>query len=218
MVFASLAVWALPQTAIGAVEDDLSYLGYSRELTDFAKKNLARPDNSPSPQPPQPDAYKETPVMKDADAVQEQLTELGYTRSLTPETPSNVEESKARLHQFWNSLNDTHAAKHEPLPAEFKEELKSHLTNSLTEAGFQVKQFDLIDVPNEPKVRGVVRVTRPVKSKNPYKEIQQSLSQIKDICMEGSTLDGVTYLSELTSFVAENPQNKYYYEKAVLHP
>jgi len=82
-------------------------------------------------------------------------------------------------------------------------------------------QLSLVDLPEgslKNTLRAIVRVTRPLKTRNSYKEIQSSLAEIKKLCMEAGTIDGVVYLSEMTTFVAENPRNNYYYEKTILNP
>ncbi|MBI3039630.1 hypothetical protein HYY75_11410 [bacterium] len=63
-----------------------------------------------------------------------------------------------------------------------------------------------------------MRVVRPLTTANGYQEIQSSLSEIKTLCLGVSTIDGVRYLNELTTFIAENPRNKYFYEKTILNP
>ena len=64
-------------------------------------------------------------------------------------------------------------------------------------------------------MRAVVRVVKPMK-RGSYSEVQTRLNDIKEICTKAATIDGHCMLSEMTTFVAENPKNNYYYEKTIL--
>ena len=103
----------------------------------------------------------------------------------------------------------------------FKQDLQKRMTDALTGAGYTVKQLTLLDMPANlgvPQARAVIRVVRPIKTKNPYREIQNSLAEVKTSCLNAATIEGVLYPGEMTTFLAENPQNNYFYEKTILNP
>lgn len=207
-----------PMAGFAAVEDELKYLGYSSELSDMANDAYAKTHKEA---PATPEVVKAPTIMDEADAVKEQLAELGRSRSLTPETSVNSEESQTKLDAFWNKMA---VGKSEPIvimQEELRTQLRDALTQALVSSGYEIKQLDLIDSPSNlgnPQVRAVIRVVKPIKTKDSYREIQNNLAQIKDSCLQAGTIDGVQYLSELTTFIAVNPKNKYYYEKTVLNP
>ncbi len=210
-----------PVSLLGAAADDMEYLGYSKELREFVteqvKKTHAQPKSGAAPLGMAP----ETGPIDEADAVQEQLTELGRSRSLTPESELAAEQSKARLDEFWTRMGIQPTRDAVTLNDEQKAFLKNRIKTQLEGVGYQVKQVDLIDVPANlgiPQVRGVVRVVRPLTTKNGYREIQNNLAQVKDLCLKAASDDGTQYLCELTTFIAENPKNNYYYEKTILNP
>lgn len=210
----------MPGLARAAVTDDLEYLGYSKELQDFAldkiQKTQAKPQSAAAF-----GMAPETGPIDEATAVQEQLTELGRTRSLTAQTTLSTDETKARLDDFWARMGRRGQKEMPYLSDEQKTMLKNRIRAELEGVGYTIKQIDLIDVPaslDVPQVRGVVRVVRPVTTKNPYREIQNNLAEIKELCLRAATIDGTRYLRELTTFIAENPQNNYYYEKTILNP
>ena len=96
--------------------------------------------------------------------------------------------------------------------------IKSNIAKALTDNGYKIVQLDILPVAEystKNAVRAVVRVTKPMKSGS-YNEVQGRLSSIKDICMNAATIDNHCMLSEMTTFIAENPKNKYYYEKTIL--
>ncbi|HOY66913.1 MAG TPA: hypothetical protein PLP29_08490 [Candidatus Ozemobacteraceae bacterium] len=219
LIAMTAALALCPVVGTAAVEDELKYLGYSDELASFAVDSYDRTHKKPAPTPEE--AAKTPTILDEADAVKEQLTELGRTRSLTPETPVTSEESKTKLDSFWKQMNAGRTETVAPLSEELRGRLKEALMQALTGAGYELKQLDLVDTPanlGNPQVRAVVRVIKPVTSKDSYREIQNNLAQIKDMCLQAGTIDNVQYLSELTTFIAINPRNKYYYEKTVLNP
>jgi len=213
------AIAFCPVTGSAAVEDELRYLGYSGEIASMANESYKRTHKEPTPAP---EAAAANPtILDEADAVKEQLAELGRTRSLTPQTPVASDESKNKLDAFWKQMATPKAETAAPMSDELRARLRDALTQALTGAGYDIKQLDLIDTtPNmdNPQVRAVARVVKPVTSKDSYREIQNNLAQIKDMCLQAGTIDNVQYLSELTTFIAVNPRNKYYYEKTVLNP
>jgi hypothetical protein len=219
VVFVTLVL--SPAASYGALEDEMKYLGYSNEITDYTKENLAKTHSiAPGKENPLGEPAV-SPEMKEANAVQEQLTELGRTRSLTPETPLSVEEARGKLETFWKDMAPVTPPTAPLMSDEQKAFLKDRLTRALMDNGYEVTQMDLIDMPanlGNPQVRAVIRAIRPLKSKDEYREIRNNLGQIKDLGIQAATIDGVLYLSELTTFFAENPRNKYYYAKTILNP
>ena len=88
----------------------------------------------------------------------------------------------------------------------------------MTDNGYKIVQLEVLPVAEystKNAVRAVVRVTKPMKTGS-YNEVQGRLNSIKEICMNAATIDGHCMLSEMTTFIAENPKNKYYYEKTIL--
>ncbi|HOT29951.1 MAG TPA: hypothetical protein PLU72_17375 [Candidatus Ozemobacteraceae bacterium] len=219
MMLVIAAAALCPMAGFAAVEDELKYLGYSSELTDMANDAYSKSHKEAPKAPETP--LKAPSVMDEADAVKEQLAELGRSRSLTPETPVTSAESKTRLDAFWKKMSPEAASPVVAMPEDLRAQLREALTQTLNTAGYEINQLDLIDAPSNlgnPQVRAVIRVVKPLQTKDSYREIQNNLAQIKDACLQAGTIDGILYLSELTTFIAVNPKNKYYYEKTVLNP
>lgn len=194
-----------------ATEGDLKYLGFSQELINEAV--------SVSGMTP----VKTTPPEADIDEatqVKEQLFELGRTRSLAANLEDRSESIRDEVLTYWEHMApDT--AKAEPLSDELKATLASSIRTALENKGYRISQLDLLDLPEgslHNKLRVVVRVSKELKTRDSYKEIQSNLAEVKQACSEAATLDGYNYLSEMTTFVAENPKNNYYYEKTILRP
>ncbi|MBF0499560.1 MAG: hypothetical protein HQM09_05480 [Candidatus Riflebacteria bacterium] len=206
-------------SAFAEVTAEMKYLGYSDELASYAVDRLGG-THKVQPTEPTPPA----PASADIDestAVTEQLAELGRSRNMTPATPDTSADVKTRLGNYWGDIASRSSVDSRMLAPEFKKYLKDCINKALVGAGYDIRQLDLIDAPpnlGTPRVRGVVRVTRPLKTKNAYNEIQNNLGEIKQLCITAGTVDGMCFLCELTSFVTEDPRNKYYYEKAVLNP
>ncbi len=219
MMLVIAAAALCPMAGFAAVEDELKYLGYSSEFTDMAHDAYTK-THKEAPKTPETEAKAPT-VMDEADAVKEQLAELGRSRSLTPETPVASTESKNKLDAFWKKMSPEADSPIVAMPEELRAQLREALTQTLNTAGYEINQLDLIDAPSNlgnPQVRAVIRVVKPLQTKDSYREIQNNLAQIKDACLQAGTIDSVLYLSELTTFIAVNPKNKYYYEKTVLNP
>lgn len=194
-----------------ATEGDLKYLGFSQELINEA---VAVSGMTP---------VKTTPPEADIDEatqVKEQLFELGRTRSLAANLEDRSEAIRDEVLTYWEHMSpDT--SKAEPLSDELKAALATSIRTALENNGYQISQLDLLDLPEgslHNKLRVVVRVSKELKTRDSYKEIQGNLAAVKQICSEAATLDGFNYLSEMTTFVAENPKNNYYYEKTILRP
>jgi len=153
------AIACCPATGSAAVEDELRYLGYSSEIASMADDTYKRTHKETAPTPEA--AAKSPTILDEADAVKEQLAELGRTRSLTPQTPVASEESKNRLDAFWKQMASTKTETAAPMSDELRARLKDAITQALTGAGYDIKQLDLIDTtPNmdNPQVRAVPRV------------------------------------------------------------
>ncbi|OIP27590.1 hypothetical protein AUK22_05360 [bacterium CG2_30_54_10] len=211
----------LPVALYAEYSDDMGYLGYSKDLIDTAHDRISKSHVVPQGGGNGYQATKEETAMDETDAVQEQLTELGRSRSLAPQNNLGGDQVKGKLDEFWAKMGTKPSDENFNLTGEQKNALKARLRTDLEGTGYQVKQIELIDVPTNmgtPQVRGVVRVVRPLKSANSYTEIQNNLSQVKEICTRAATIEGTQYLCELTTFIAENPRNNYYYEKTILNP
>lgn len=194
-----------------ASEGDLRYLGYSQEMIDEA---VTISGMTPiKERQPEPEADEAT-------LVKEQLNELGRTRSLSANFEDRSEVIRDELLTYWEQMSP-HANQAEPLSQELKTVLTNNIKIALENNGYQVTQLDLLDLPEgslHNKLRVVVRVSRELKTRNSYREIQGNLAEVKQICSDAATIEGYNYLSELTTFVAENPRNNYYYEKTILKP
>lgn len=196
----------------GATEGDLKFLGYSNELIN----EVAQATGISLGERKKIDRRN----LDEADAALEQLTELGRTRAISPSFEGRSEEIREEILSYWDRMSPG-SGQFLPLSDELKVQLTSSLRQALEQNHYQIIQLDLVDLPEGSKhdtLRAVVRVTRPVVSRNPYKEIQGYLADVKKICTEAATIDGICYLSEMTTFVAENPKNNYYYEKTILTP
>jgi len=195
-----------------ATEGDLKYLGYSKEMIDEAVAiSGMTPVKSPEIAPDDRD---------EATQVQEQLYELGRTRSLSSNLEDRSENIRDEVLSYWEHMSPN-AGKAEPLSDELKQALAANLRTALENKGYSISQLDLLDLPEgslHNKLRAVIRVSRDLKTRNSYQEIQGNLAEVKQICCEAATIEGYNYLSELTTFVAENPKNNYYYEKTILKP
>ena len=214
------AIIAMAPVVWGSVRGDLNYLGYSEELSDFAIDGLAKTQVKNSNETLDETAGENT-RLSEVDAVQEQLTELGRTRSLQSQDSMQVDEIRDRLDGYWTRMVPAGEQSVPPLASNEREELKSRLYRSLENAGYLVQQLELRDMPANlgiPQVRAIIRVVRKLKSENAYREIQNNLAEVKNISLEAGMVDGIQYLSELTTFIAENPRNRYHYEKTVLNP
>lgn len=201
--------WASP-------EGDLQFLGFSNEMINEVNSVLDI-ENNEFVQTPKNETKKPKDNKTEADYLQEQLVELANSRAITASRKPKSEEIRNKTMDFWMKMQP--ANPNDPVTDDLRSQILAGLRESLTLAGYSIIQLDLLDLPpemRENKFRAVVRVTKPLKTKNSYKEIQNNLREIKEICSIAATINGKNYLSELTTFVAENPKNKYYYEKTIL--
>lgn len=207
-----LAAATLSATCVCASpEGDLKYMGYSQEMVDEVMTATGC------------EPVKQTEDQADPEEATsnlEQLTELGATRSITPSMEDRSGSIRDEILNYWDGMTPT-GKNIQPVSAEIRAQIETGIKTALEGAGYTVVQLSLLDLPEgslKNTLRAVVRVTRPVKTRNAYKEIQASLAEIKKLCNEAATIDGINYLSEMTTFVAENPRNNYYYEKTILNP
>lgn len=208
-----LAASALSATcAFASPEGDLKYMGYSQEMvTEVLSATGCEPART---------SQNQADDQEEANSNLEQLTELGVTRSLSPVLEDRSGAIRDEVLTYWDKMTPNND-NIQPVSAETRAMLENNIKAALEGAGYSVAQLSLLDLPDgslKNKLRAVVRVTRPMKTKNSYKEIQTNLAEIKKLCNEAATIDGVNYLSEMTTFVAENPRNNYYYEKTILRP
>ena len=197
--------------AYASPEGDLKYMGYSQEMV---SEVLSATGCEPATE-----AAAAT-EQDEADSNLEQLTELGVTRSLTPTLEDRSGAIRDEVLTYWDKMSPA-ASNVQPISAETRSLIEANIRTALETAGYSIVQLSLVDLPEgslKNTLRAIVRVTRPLKTRNSYKEIQGNLAEIKKLCMEAGTIDGVVYLSEMTTFVAENPRNNYYYEKTILNP
>lgn len=198
--------------ACASPEGDLKYMGYSQEMVSEVLSATgcepAKPETAPAGE------------QDEADSNLEQLTELGVTRSLTPTLEDRSGAIRDEVLTYWDKMSPANSNV-QPISPETRALLEANIRTALETAGYSIVQLSLVDLPEgslKNTLRAIVRATRPLKTCNPYKEIQGNLAEIKKLCMDAATIDGVVYLSEMTTFVAENPRNNYYYEKTILNP
>lgn len=198
--------------AYASPEGDLKYMGYSQEM-------VSEVLSATGCEPAKPETAAAT-EQNEADANLEQLTELGVTRSLTPTLEDRSGAIRDEVLTYWDKMSPA-ASNVQPISSEIRALIEANVRTALETAGYSIVQLSLVDLPEgslKNTLRAIVRATRPLKTRNSYKEIQGNLAEIKKLCMDAATIDGVVYLSEMTTFVAENPRNNYYYEKTILNP
>jgi hypothetical protein len=196
--------------------DDLKFLGYSENITQeisqaLEETGVVEPDIKVL-------SDNDTQALTEVEAVQEQLYELGVTRGLSAQSIDQSDRLQRELTTFWEDVETTKTP--EKVSAEIKQQIYNNILSDLNKAGYDVLRLEILDLPEgntDQQIRAIVRAVKPLKTKNSYLEIQKNLIQIKAICVKAATIGSMPYLSELTSFVAENPKNKYYYEKTILN-
>jgi hypothetical protein len=156
-------------------------------------------------------------IYSESDAVQEQLTELGYTRGFVSCQPSNTREVRSDVLQYW-SRNGIKNKEIIPLDPALASAVEYNIKSALNNHGYSIIKFELLPTVFPNIMRGDIRVVKPIKAKYAYNEIQQNLAQVKDICVKAATINATCHLSEMTTFIVENPRNNYYYEKTILKP
>lgn len=194
---------------------DMEFLGYSEELMTETMSAITHNEGEDYLAPADP--IEQPQELDEATSLQVQLVELAKTRAIRADLSDRSLEIKTKVDGFWDKMNP----KDESIIATdaLRAQVLAGMREALTLSGYTVIQLELIDLPDgsiKDKFRAIVRATRPLKTKNSYVEIQKSLREIKGICAQAATIEGTNYLSELTTFVAENPKNKYYYEKTIL--
>ena len=201
---------------------EMKYLGYTDEISKYAIEQTGKTHSDPYAGQPTAAKVGKRGQGTEADAVQEQLTELGRTRSLTPAVQTRSEEVKLKVDTYWQNMrNDDPSLIGKTLSPEFKADLHAKMEKALVEAGYTVCNLALLDLPptlGTPQVRAVIRVVKPIQAADSYQEIQANLIAVKNICTAIGNVNGVNYLGELSTFVAENPRNRYHYAKTILHP
>ncbi len=198
--------------AYASPEGDLKYMGYSQEM-------VSEVLSATGCEPAKPETAADN-EQDEAESNLEQLTELGVTRSLTPTLEDRSGAIRDEVLTYWDKMSPA-ANNVQPISAETRAMIETNIRTALESAGYSIVQLSLVDLPEgslKNMLRAIVRATRPLKTRNSYKEIQGNLAEIKKLCMEAGTIDGIVYLSEMTTFVAENPRNNYYYEKTILNP
>ena len=194
-------------------EANLEYIGYSDELIDVVDEEIGLYSLQEEDEEPEE-------KIGEVDSTVEQLKELGVSRSLTENMKDRAESVKEKNLQFWNKVNsrEIEEPKNVVVSEEVKNQIKTNIAKALTDNGYKIVQLEILPVAEystKNAVRALVRVTKPMKTGS-YNEVQSRLGIIKDICMKAATIDDNCMLSEMTTFIAENPKNKYYYEKTIL--
>jgi hypothetical protein len=203
---------SLAQGASGELTSRMANLGYSNELiTELNNTNLQATEKASLAN----SQINNKGQLTEADAVQEQLTQLGYTRNATAVQALNAREIQQRVNKYW-SKKGMRAAEIKPIRHELMAEVENAIRAGLTARGYSILKLVLQPTTVENLMRGDIRVERTVVAGTAYKQIQGNLAEVKEICLESATIKGVCYLSEMTTFIVENPRNKHYYERTIL--
>jgi hypothetical protein len=194
-------------------EANLDYMGYGEEMIDLVDEEIGLFS-------PEDDEEEEKAEISEVESTVEQLKELGVSRSLSENMKDRSEMVREKNAEFWRRIGnrEVEQPKNVVVSEETKALIKSNIAKALTDNGYKIVQLDVLPVAEystKNAVRAVVRVTKPMKSGS-YNEVQSRLNSIKEICMNAATIDDHCMLSEMTTFIAENPKNKYYYEKTIL--
>lgn len=194
-------------------EQDLRILGYSDTVVECIGSDFGLINHNEA------DLNAENADISEVDSTVEQLKELGVSRSITSANVDRSAEVKAKNEVFWNEINSRlQKIEGVVVSEETKQYIKNSIAKTLTANGYKIVQLEIIPLAEgstKNAVRALVRVVKPMKTGS-YKEIQASLAIIKDLCLKAATVDGNCMLSEMTTFIAENPKNNYYYEKTIL--
>jgi hypothetical protein len=194
-------------------ETNLDYMGYGEEMIDLVDEEIGLLSL-------EDDEEEEIAEISEVESTVEQLKELGVSRSLSENMKDRSEMVREKNAEFWRRIGnrEVEQPKNVVVSEETKALIKSNIAKALTDNGYKIVQLEVLPVAEystKNAVRAVVRVTKPMKTGS-YKEVQSRLNSIKDICMNAATIDEHCMLSEMTTFIAENPKNKYYYEKTIL--
>ncbi len=194
-------------------ETNLDYMGYGEEMIDLVDEEIGLLSL-------EDDEEEEIAEISEVESTVEQLKELGVSRSLSENMKDRSEMVREKNAEFWRRIGnrEVEQPKNVVVSEETKALIKSNIAKALTDNGYKIVQLDVLPVAEystKNAVRAVVRVTKPMKSGS-YNEVQSRLNSIKEICMNAATIDDHCMLSEMTTFIAENPKNKYYYEKTIL--
>ena len=195
-------------------EANLDYLGYGEEMIDLIGEEVGLFSIDDE------DDEGNEEKIGEVDSTVEQLKELGVSRSLSENMKDRSESVREKNAEFWRRIGnrETEQPQNVVVSEETKALIKSNIAKALTDNGYKIVQLEVLPVAEystKNAVRAVVRVTKPMKTGS-YNEVQGRLNSIKEICMNAAIIDGHCMLSEMTTFIAENPKNKYYYEKTIL--
>ena len=224
-------------------EGDLNYLGYSDEMTEFVDEELGLTSPDVEEEDDEEDDDEDICVYitddedeensnifshrnqinrlkEEVDSTVEQLKELGVSRSLKSDMKDQSVKVRNKNSNFWNSIKEKgdFQANSSPVSEKTKNQIKNNISKALTDNGFKIVRLDIYSLPEystKNAVRAVIKRVKPMKSGS-YNEVQNMLNNIKEICLKAATINNHQMLSEMTTFIAENPKNKYYYEKTIL--
>ena len=204
-----LSLVVLTSIIYAGARNDLKHLGYSNSLiSEFDKDFITDTSEEAIPQAPK----------DEADSLQQQLVELAATRDISAEQKSRSGIIRSKIENYWSMVKPS--IHNTPVPMSIKQQIAYRIRNDLTNAGYTIVYLKILDLPeNNPeyKVKAIIRAFKPMVTKNKYKEIQKNLAEINSICKNASTIQNHMFLSEMTTFIAENPENKYYYAKTILN-
>ena len=211
--FATLCIFISMASYAEYPEENLSFLGYGDEMIDLVDEEIGLTDYDD-------DEDDEEDEFDEVDSTVEQLKELGVSRSINENFKIRSRELRKKNMEFWTKVSSRIDQEETGVVVseETKATIKSNIEKALTDNGYKIVQLDIIPLSeNSTKnaVRAVVRVVKPMKTGS-YNEVQSRLNSIKEMCTKAATIDGQCMLSEMTTFIAENPRNNYYYEKTIL--
>jgi hypothetical protein len=193
-------------------EANLEYLGYTDEIKDaideeIGLSNIQKEEENDS-------------EIDEVNSTVEQLKELAVSRSITENMKDRSLIVKEKNTEFWAKINKKEDIQPKGIivSEETKDLIKSNVTKALENNGYKLIQFDIIpwsEFSTKNAVKAVIRVVK-TPNKGGYQEIQNRLNEVKEISMKAAIINNHCMLSEMTTFIVENPKNNYYYEKTIL--
>lgn len=193
-------------------EANLEYLGYTDEIKDaideeIGLSNIQKEEENDS-------------AIDEVNSTVEQLKELAVSRSITENMQDRSLIVKEKNTEFWAKINRKEDIQPKGIivSEETKKLIKSNVTKALENNGYKLIQFDIIpwsEFSTKNAVKAVIRVVK-APNKGGYQEIQNRLNEVKEISMKAAIINNHCMLSEMTTFIVENPKNNYYYEKTIL--
>ncbi len=207
----ALASLSLAQASTQSLESKAASLGFSNEIINELNNTNINKTSTIN----EAARINEEKFMTEADSLQEQLTQLGYTRNITSIQALNAENIRKNINKYW-SRQGLQAKEIQPVEPELMSRVAANIERALTSKNYKIIKLELKPTTVKNLMRGDIRVARKVKFGTAYKQIQNNLTEVKKTCLESATIEGICYLSEMTTFIVENPRDQHYYERTIL--